>query len=64
MRNIKSKSGCEIKAYIDSSNPSDLTRFFKAGADIIGLKWQNAPNLINSYIDLITSPQKEDDQNK
>jgi deoxyribose-phosphate aldolase len=53
MRNIKSKSGCQIKANLYNTTIEDITSYMKAGSDIIGLKWQDAPNLVHHYEDLV-----------
>lgn len=53
MRNIKHKGGSQIKVFISSSDVNDIASYVKAGADIIGLKWNKAPNLVHQYEDMV-----------
>jgi deoxyribose-phosphate aldolase len=53
MRGLKSKTGCKIKAYLKSLDPSDLMSYAKAGADIIGLDWRKAVFLVHAYEDIV-----------
>jgi deoxyribose-phosphate aldolase len=49
MRGIKSKAGCDLKVFVRSDNPKDIASYVKAGADIVGLKWETAPYLVHAY---------------
>jgi deoxyribose-phosphate aldolase len=53
MRSMKSKINCPIKAFIDTTNPSDLALYPRAGADTIGLNWNQAPHLVYEYENIV-----------
>jgi deoxyribose-phosphate aldolase len=53
MRALKTRGGCEIKVYIPGPDVNDLASYVKAGADIIGLPWNKAANLVHAYENMV-----------
>lgn len=53
MRNFKSKAGCDMKVYLSSKDVDDIAAYVKAGADIIGLDWNQAPYLVHAYEEMV-----------
>lgn len=53
MRNLKNKVGCQVKVYINTSDPATFALYPKAGADIVGTDWKNAPFIVHAYEDVV-----------
>ncbi len=49
MRNFKMKTGVSIKAYLKNCKPEDVASYVKAGVDIMGIEWKNAPYVVHAY---------------
>lgn len=53
MRSIKSKINCKIKTFLSTDDAESFALYPKAGADIIGVYWKQAPQLIHAYEDIV-----------
>lgn len=53
MRGTKAKLSCKMKTYINNCSIDELSLYIKAGCDIIGLDWKNAPRLVHGYKALV-----------
>jgi deoxyribose-phosphate aldolase len=60
MRNIKNKTGCDIKAFINPEDVNEFAMYVKAGADIIGLPWKKAVETVCNYQDIMEKDLKSE----
>ena len=53
LRDIRSLSGCQIKTYINTKDPEEVSTLVKAGVNIIGLEWQHAIYVAHAYENIV-----------
>ena len=58
MRNIKNKTNCIVKAFINTKDISIFSLYPKAGADIVGVHFSMAPFLVHGYENLVINKDK------
>jgi deoxyribose-phosphate aldolase len=49
MRNLKSKTNCTIKCFVNTNSADKLALYPKAGADTIGMLWNKSANVVHGY---------------
>lgn len=55
VKDVKKKTSAKIKTHVQTSDVNKLAQFPKVGSEILGVHWQDAPNIVHRYEEIISN---------